>query len=99
MHLRSLRFVLDQLDQVVAVDDLARRRRGVLTEDERRGVDLSRPATVVAHVVDEIAGAFQQTASTGFEGTFERCRIGRQEVGRRERVEQEAGEHPRLFGR
>ena len=98
VDLRRLRLVLDQLHELVAVDDLARRRRDVLAEDERGGVDLPRSAAVGPHVVDEVLGAVEYAAAPGFEGTFERRGIGRKEVRRSDRVQGETGEHARLFG-
>ena len=55
VHLLGLRLVLQQLHEVVAVDDLGRRRGQVAAHGEPAGVDLARLALVVQHVVDERA--------------------------------------------
>ena len=89
--LGRLRRVLDELHQVVLEHDLARGGGEVFADPERPGVDLARPAAVVEHVVDEVAGPGDQAGPAGLKRPLERGRIGQQEVRRRERVHQEAG--------
>ena len=60
VHLLGLRDVLDQLDQIVAVDDLARGRRKIVTDGERIHVDLHRPPTPIGEVVEREPRAAQQ---------------------------------------
>ena len=89
--LLGLRRVLDQLHQVVPEHDLAGGGGQVLPDPERPQVHLTRPAAVVDQVVDHVPGPGEHAGPARLQHPLERGRVGQQEVGRRERVEQEAG--------
>ena len=57
------RRVLDQLGDVVPVDDGPGRHRQVLADHERVGVDHRWEATVVAQVVEQVAGPMSEAAA------------------------------------
>ena len=91
VHFGGCRCVLDQLDQLAAVDHLPLGRGHVHTEGERRRVDLPRPPAVVPQVVDEVACAAHQALAAGVEGGPQRDRVSGQCVRRRECVQQKLG--------
>jgi len=86
------RLVLDQLDEVVAVDHLARRQRDAdaglealgARRRQPRGDDL-RLAPQVHHAVDEVATA-------GGDGALQHLGVGEDAVGRRQHVQHLAGD-------
>jgi len=98
VDLAGLRLVLQDLDEVAAVDHLRRGGGEVAADLERRHVDLARPAVVVQHVVDEVAGAVGEAATAGVQRLLEHRRVGDREVRRRERVGDEAQRQLRLAG-
>lgn len=67
MDLLGCRLVLNQLNQVVAIDHLARRGGHIGAESERSGINLLGPPAVSDEVVDHVAHAPQHapTASLG----------------------------------
>jgi hypothetical protein len=81
---------------VVGEYHLARRDGQVLADGERGAVHLARAALVVGQVIEEVAAAGQQAPAGRIERPLERGRVGQQEVGRAQRVEQEAGRDPGL---
>ena len=91
--------VLQQLHDLIAVDDLARRGRHVLADPEGAGVDLTRPATVVEDVVDTVACAGHHALTAGVERPLERRRIGQEKVRRRQRVDEQVDCESRLRAR
>ncbi|MNH98014.1 hypothetical protein D3C73_507260 [compost metagenome] len=97
------RVVLDQLEQLVAPDDLARRRGDVLAQDEAAVVgladlQLARPALQVG---GEVLHPAHQGFAAGLGQRLQRHGVRRQEVGGREGVGQQAGEElgPALHAR
>src|SRR5680860_1020229 len=70
--LLGLRFVLDELHELVAKHDLARRGRQALSHLERRGVDLSRQALVVSYIVEEIPEPARNAGPPGIESLLQR---------------------------
>ena len=89
VHVLGLRHVLQDLDQIVAVDHFGRGGGQVAADLERARVHLPRAAVVVQHVVDEVAPPVQQAAAPGVQRPFQDGRVGRRKVGRRQRVVQE----------
>ncbi len=89
--LRRLRRVLDQLHQLIPEHHLAGGGREIPADRERARVDLAGAPAVTQQVVEEVASACRQAGSAGLKCPLERCRIGEQEVRRRERVQHEAG--------
>ncbi len=59
--------VLDEFEDVAAMDDRARGDREVLTDGERSRIDRRRHPAVVAHVVGEVPESGDQAAATGLE--------------------------------
>ncbi len=91
MHLTGLRGVLDDLDEVVAEDDLAGGCGHVLAEGERLAIDLERQALPVHDVLDGVLRAAEQARATGVERAHEHTRVD-EEVRRGERVEHQVRE-------
>ncbi len=79
--------VLDELDQPVAEDHLAGRRREVLSDLEGIDADRHAPAGRTLGIFDEIPGAAQEIAAAFREGLAQDLGVGRDEVGRRDHVE------------
>ncbi len=97
VDLLRLRRVLDELHQVVAVHDLARRRRKVAAHLEKgAGVDLAGPSAVLEHVVDEVADAGGDTQPAGLGRPAQRGGVAEQEDGPRHGVDEEVPGEPRL---
>ena len=96
VDLLGLGLVLDQLDQRRAVDHLARGDRHVHAELEAAGVDLRGPAPVVPQVREHVLRAPRQAGPAGVEGLADGLGVPEKGVGRRQRVEQEAGAEARL---
>ena len=77
--------VVDQFDQAVAENDLARRRRQILADDEGVGFDhLDVPRLDIAHEVPETAG---EALAAGRHETLHSHRIEPEVIGRRHHVE------------
>ena len=92
-HRLGLRRVLEQLEHLGAVHDLARRHRDVLADPERAGVDRRRHAAVAADVAGHVAQPGQEAGAAGLDGLGQRARVAGQGVGRRQRLdEQRQGE-------
>ena len=80
MDLLGRRLVLDQLYELVAIDDLARRDGQVLSRLE--GVGVGHAHAAFLQVREQVAGAFGEADSPGLEGPLERRRVGQQIVDR-----------------
>ncbi len=78
MHLFLHRPVLDQLEDLAAIDDGARRHGEVLADLELALVDLARHAAVVEQVVDQVLRAVQQAAAAGLHDALERAGVAEQ---------------------
>ncbi len=86
MHARGARRVLDQLDQRVAEHHAARRDGKVAADRERARVA---PRDVTAlRVGCEIGEALHEARAFGIERALQHDGVGRDEVGRRERVDE-----------
>jgi hypothetical protein len=87
---RRRRLVLQQLDEIVLVDDLARRHRDVLADLERLVVGhLDRePALAALDVVEEVLQSFDEILALGLEGGAHDLGIGQREVRGRHRVDE-----------
>ena len=81
-----LRRVLDQLHQLVAEDDLAGRAGQVLTDGERREINLTRHPAVGGEVLEEVAEAADEARPAGLEGPLEGGWVAPEIVARCERV-------------
>jgi hypothetical protein len=94
-HLRRPGGVLDELDDVVAVDDRALGDAEVAADLVGGAVGLRRHAAVVQQVAGHLAGAAQQAEAAGVERLLHRGGVPEQRVGRGhaadQRVEREAG--------
>ena len=89
VHPLDLRLVLDQLDQVAAVDDRTGGGGHVDADLEAGGVDLRGPASVVTQVAQHVLRAPHQALAAGVEGLPQRRRVAGQRVGRCQCVEDE----------
>ena len=74
------RLVLDQLDQPVAIDHLARRHGHVAARCEGRGIDHGEAALL--QVGQQVLRAGGEAGSSGLHGLAQRRRIGQQQQGR-----------------
>ena len=87
------RLVLDELHQVVLVDDLARRRRQVATDNERLlvvGGDVE-AAFAVLQIVQQVPEPVQDALALGFDESVAGGRVQGQEVARRQRAQELPG--------
>jgi hypothetical protein len=94
------RRVLDQLDQVVLVDHLARRHRDVLADLEGLGVghpDLQ-PAVAPVQVVQQVPQPLDQVLAARLHGRAQHLGVGHDEVGRRHGVDELARVEIDLLG-
>ena len=93
------RVVLDELEQFVLEDYLARRRGDVLAHFEGRGVGHADAQLAVAglDVVQQVVEALDQVLAVALDGFAEDFRIGQGEVGRRQRVDVLTGEEVDLL--
>src|SRR5476651_1626048 len=82
VHFGGRRRVLDQLNQITAVDHLPLGCSHIHTDREARRIDLSRPPVVVKQVVDEVAQAAHQALAASIEGGAQCDRVSGQCVGR-----------------
>jgi hypothetical protein len=92
--------VLDQLDQVVPVDHLARRHGDVVADLEGVGVghpDLQ-PAVAPLQVVEQVLQPLDQVVAPRFHGRAQHLGVGHDEVGRRHGVDELAGVEVDLLG-
>jgi hypothetical protein len=80
----GLRFVLDELDKLVAVNHLTRRDRQVFAGFEGAGVGHAHAPFL--QIGGKIAHTLGQAGTSRFHDAFERSRIGEQKIGRRHRV-------------
>jgi hypothetical protein len=96
VHPTSRRRVLDQFDEVAAVDHGAWGRGHVHADLEARAVDLRGPTAVVPHVVRKVLDAADQALAARLERTTQHRRVARHRVGRREGVHQERRHETRL---
>jgi hypothetical protein len=76
--------VLDELEHLAAVHDLARGDRDVAADGERAGVDRRRHAAVAAHVMGHVAQAGDHAATPGLDRLGQRAGVAEQGVGRRQ---------------
>src|SRR5215210_3715480 len=76
--------VLDELDEIVAVDDLARRHGDVLAELEGRGI--RHAEAPLFEVSEQVPRSFREARSSGLGDAPEGRGVGEQEVDRRHRV-------------
>ena len=97
LHGRSLRAVLQEFENLIAVDHRALRDRDVLADDELRPVDLRRQAAVVREVGQVVPGAGGEVCAAGLEGAFERGGVAQQRVGRRHSRRHRQREEPSAF--
>ena len=90
LHGFGRRRVLDQLDQIVLVDDLARRRRDVLADLERRHVGHAdmQPALAALEIVEQVLQPVQQVLAAAFDRRAQHLGIGHHEIRRRQRVDE-----------
>ena len=90
IHRLRARRILDQLHQLVLEDDLSGRRGDGLAQDEVVLVRHARrePALVALQIVEHVAQAPQQVLAPGLGGLPERRRVGGEEVGRRQRIDE-----------
>ena len=86
MDLLGLRRVLDQLDQPIAVDHLARRDGEVAPRRERLGVDHGQAALL--EVVQEVARPVGEAGAAGLHRPAQRCRVGKEQQRRAGRVDE-----------
>ena len=98
VNLVGLRHVLQHLDEVIAVDDFARRARDVRSDLEGAGVDLAGPSSVVEHIVESCASR-RRAAPAGVERLLEHGRVGQQQVRGGERVGEHDDREARLHAR
>jgi hypothetical protein len=92
-HFLGGRRVLQKLDQVVLVDDLARRHRDVLADLEGLEIghaDLELPLAAL-QVLEQVFQALHQVLAAAVDGGAQHFRIGQHEVARRHRVDELAG--------
>ena len=87
------RLVLDELHQVVLVDDLARGRRQVATDNERLLVvgGYVETAFTMLQIVQEVLEPVQDALSLGFDESVAGGRVQGQEVARRQRAQELPG--------
>ena len=96
VRIRSLRRVLDQLDEVAAVDDASRRGSHVDADLESGAVDLRRPSTVVAKIVHPVLEAVADALAAGVERLADRRGVAGQSVRRGECIDEKLGGETRL---
>ena len=96
-HARRRRRVLDDLDDVVAVDDRARADPEVLADGEGAAVDLGGHPAVVPDVVEHVAEASDDAAPAGVEGALQRRGVAEQRVGGRQRADVRVEDEARLL--
>src|ERR1700682_6104105 len=96
VSIRSLRRVLDQLDEVAAVDDAPRRGSHVDADLESGAVDLRRPSTVVAKIVRQVLEAPAEALAAGVERLADRRGVAGQSVRRGERIDKKLSGETRL---
>ena len=89
---RRLRRVLDQLDQLVAVDDLARGHRDLLTDPEGFRALLPAPGDGPLPVLPEVDGAVHEVGAAGPERRLDDLGVQRRHVGRRHHVQDLPGD-------
>ena len=89
MNLRRGRRVLDQLQHFVPEDDGACGIRQVASDGERPGVDLLRQQRAAGEVLDQVGEPADHARPLGVDGLLQRRRIGDDEIGRRQRVDQQ----------
>ena len=92
------RLELEQLDQLVAEDDLAGRRRDILADLERRLVRLAdgQAAIALGDIGACIAQPINKALPAGLQHGAQGRRVGRKEIGWRQRVDGLAGIELRL---
>ena len=88
MHGLRRRRILDQLDQVVAVDHLARRDRDIAADLEGLGTDRRLAGKQALHVFQPVTCAAQKVEAALLRGTAQDHRIQPRQVGRCEHVHQ-----------
>ena len=84
-HLGGGRLVLDELDQLVLVHDIARRHRQVATDLERRLLGLA--DALLLHVAEQIGEPARQALALGVERLAQRLGIGGGEIRRAHRID------------
>ena len=99
VHRLGLRRVLDELEDPVPVDHLARGVRQALAHLEPPAVHQPRPALARPEVVQPHPQPARRAEPAALERAPQRRRIGEEEVGRGERIHQELAGHPRLARR
>ena len=92
-HVGCRRRILDELHQVILEDDLARRRGYVFTNAERLHVGHGdrQPTLAAPQILEQVLEAAQKVLSARLERRGENLGIGRDEIGRGERVDELAG--------
>jgi hypothetical protein len=96
VRLRSLGRVLDQLDEVAAVDHASRRGSHVDADLESGAVDLRRPPTVVAKIVQPVLEAPADALAARVERPSDSRGVAGQGVRRGERIYKKFGGEARL---
>ncbi len=96
LHLRSLRGVLDELEDVRAQHDLARGHRQVLADLERIRLDHRGHARSRREVAHQPSPALHEVAAAGVERALEHLGVDERVVGRRQRLHEVLGDeaHP-----
>ena len=88
-HGQRCRSVLDELDELVAEDHRAGRRRQILPHLESGGVDLRRQPAILEQILDIILQPLPQTVAAGIEELSHGGGVSDEGVCRRERVNQD----------
>src|SRR4029077_16184309 len=88
--------VLDQLDEVAAVDDASRRGSHIDADLESGAVDLRPPSTVVAKVVHPVLEAIDDALAARVERLAESRGVAGQGVRRGECIDEKLGDEARL---
>ena len=92
MDLLGLRLVLDELEQLAAVDDLPGRAGHVLADvEQRRGSTCDGQPSLRAHVAEHVLRAADEAQAAGLEGPLQGRRVAEQRVGRSRGVGEDAG--------
>ena len=80
---------MDELDELVAEDHRAGRRRQILPHLESGGVDLRRQRAILEQILDIILQSLPQAVAAGVEKLSHSGGVGDERVCRRERVDQD----------
>ncbi len=87
VHLFRLRRILDELDQTVAIDDLARRHGDIAARFEVFRAGWLQAAHLALEIIDEVQGTTDEIGAARLDDAMLHDRIGRNEIRRRHHVE------------